>query len=414
MKKHVWFIFLASIALPGWCQHEQNFTFAHDGKIVFGTFTTPAEHGLFPTIIINPGSGPNDRDGTAPMVGGNVACLYPGLLNETLKPYKQLSDALVEAGFAVLRYDKLEFTYSAGALAPITFHKLFLPVESAIDFVKTRIEVDTNCIILLGHSEGSSLIPHIARNRNDIKALVSLAGPRTPLDSLLAYQLVYIAQTCDGDTNTAKLQASQILAYFDIVRKEAWDMNTPPLFGVPASEWFHYIQVVDSVAINYNLSHLPTLFVGMENDFNVLPAELIRLQHEVTITNDFWSIPGVNHFMTPGDDPHIAKILTDTLVQWLQELQCTTSGEGYDYPMPLLIYPNPFIHDVEISASPGSFSPVRIRVFDSHGIECYQLIHRDHAGQFQIQLTLTELPAGVYTVQMECGGKLGFEKIIKL
>jgi hypothetical protein len=78
---------------------------------------------------------------------------------KTLRPYKQLSEALVDSGFAVLRYDKLEYTYTPAQLGTITFHKLWLPVESAINYVKTRTDVDTNCITLLGHSEGSLLIP---------------------------------------------------------------------------------------------------------------------------------------------------------------------------------------------------------------------------------------------------------------
>ncbi|HXR80520.1 MAG TPA: hypothetical protein VN763_06360, partial [Saprospiraceae bacterium] len=93
-------------------QSQQSYpiTFTHDGKTVNGTFTTPDGPGKFPTIIINPGSGPNDRDGTLLLEGGNVECLYPELNGETLKPYKELAAALVDSGFAVLRYDKLEFT----------------------------------------------------------------------------------------------------------------------------------------------------------------------------------------------------------------------------------------------------------------------------------------------------------------
>src|SRR6478752_8335062 len=147
----------------GYSQQTYNVNFTHDGKIVNGTFTKPNGPGVFPTIIINPGSGANDRNGTIQMAGANVSCLYPALLNTTLRPYQDLSNALVAAGYAVLRYDKLEYTYSAASLGAITFHKLWLPVESAINYVKTRPDVDVNKIVLIGHSEGSSLIPYIAK-----------------------------------------------------------------------------------------------------------------------------------------------------------------------------------------------------------------------------------------------------------
>jgi dienelactone hydrolase len=132
-------------------QQSFEITFNHDGKNVLGTFTKPNGTGRFPTIIINPGSGANDRNGTIAMEGGNVACLYPDLLGDTLRPYKDLSDALVDSGYAVLRYDKLEYSYPT-SLGAITFHKLWLPVESAINYVKTRTDVDTSKIILIGNS----------------------------------------------------------------------------------------------------------------------------------------------------------------------------------------------------------------------------------------------------------------------
>jgi dienelactone hydrolase len=201
-------------------QQAEEINFTHAGKTVYGTFSKPSSSGVFPTIIINSGSGANDRNGTLAMVGANVECLYPGLLNDTLRPYKDLSDALVDSGFAVLRFDKIEYTYTTPTtLGAITFEKLWLPVESAIDYVKTRSDVDTTNIILIGHSEGSSLIPFIARERNDVKALISLAGPRTPLDSVLAYQLIEIATQCGGNVPQTQAQVDQILAYFTTIRK---------------------------------------------------------------------------------------------------------------------------------------------------------------------------------------------------
>lgn len=171
-----------------------------------GTFSTPAGLGPYATVIIAPGSGPSDRDGTLPMFGVNIACLYPQLLGDTLRYYKELGEALVDSGYAVLRYDKLEYSYPTG-FGNITFEKLWLPVNSAIDYVKTRPDVDPDRIVLLGHSEGSSLIPHIAKDRDDIRALISVGGPRTPFDSLFAFQLVDFAQRCNRNVPLAQTQA---------------------------------------------------------------------------------------------------------------------------------------------------------------------------------------------------------------
>ena len=384
-------------------------TFTHDGKTVFGTFTTPDGSGKFPTIIINPGSGPNDRDGTILMSGGNVECLYPDLDGETLKPYKELSDALVDSGYAVLRYDKLEFTYSPSTIGPLTFHKLWLPVESAIEYIKTRDDVDTSRIILIGHSEGSSLIPIIAHGRTDIKALISIAGARTPFDSILAYQLLYFAQLCDGDTSDAQLQASQVLEYFSYARNGLCGL-LPPLLEVPACVWADYIMATDSVAIYYNLNDLPTLFLGLGLDLNVPPAELIRFENEVHITDDFWSIPGLVHFMTPADDPHVSMTLTDTIIYWLRQNNLSTSISEMD-PQDdrIRVYPVPFRESFNIDIH-MSFGDASVTIYDMFGqVVLYDAgLYPDH-NLFDVGA----LVDGMYILEMNIDGRRIMKKVLK-
>ena len=393
MKKITSLAWLFFFALTVCGQQSSNITFVHDGKTVNGMFTTPNGTGRFPVIIINPGSGANDRNGTIPMVGANIACLYPALLGDTLYPYKQLSDALVDSGYAVLRYDKLEYTYPT-TLGTITFHKLWLPVESAVNYVKTRSDVDTNQIILVGHSEGSSLIPYIAKNRTDIKALVSLAGARTPFDSLLAYQLLYITQTCNGDTASARMQGNQILAYFNTIRTNTWNSTTPPLFGVPASAWYDYVRATDSVAINYNINNLPTLFVGMGLDINVPPAELLRFQSEVTITNDFWSMPGLIHYMTPNNVPQVSEQLTDTIVYWLRHHNFTTGiGSVTHVSTSIQVYPNPFTKTITVKGLERNDS---ILCIDNSG----KTVAKWKAGKKEETLNLDGLVPGHYLLNV--------------
>jgi dienelactone hydrolase len=390
-------------------QQTYQVTFTHDGKVMFGTFTTPDGDGRFPTIIINPGSGPNDRDGTILLSGGNSECLYPDLNGETLKPYKDLSDALVDSGYAVLRYDKLEFTYSPSTIGPLTFHKLWLPVESAIEYIKTRTDVDTNRIILIGHSEGSSLIPIIAHGRTDIKAMISIAGARTPFDSILAYQLVHFAELCDGDTSDAQMQASQVLEYFSYVRNGLCGL-LPSLFGVPACVWADYTMATDSVAIYYNLNDLPTLFLGLGLDLNVPPAELIRFENEVHTTDDFWSIPGLTHFMTPADDPHVSMTLSDTIIYWLRQNNLATGTADIDPQDAVIsIYPNPFRESINIYIQVSCID-ASITIYDSFGqIVLYDdTLHHGHN-----QLELGSMALGSYILEIMMDGRRFIKKMVK-
>lgn len=415
MRRIAIFISVLTLTVATKAQQSYEITFNHDGKTVYGTFTVPDTSGQFPTVIINPGTGANDRDGTIPMIGANAACLYPDLLNETLKPYKQLSAALVDSGYAVLRYDKLEYTYpTPAALGNITFHKLWLPVESAIDYVKTRNDVDTSNIILLGHSEGSSIIPYIAKSRSDIKAMVSIAGPRTPLDSLFAYQLVFIADTCNGNIGQAQTQANQILSYFNIIRTNTWNAGTPPFSGVSASTWYEYIHAIDSVAINYNLANLPTLFTGLGLDINVPPSELIRFQNEVTVSNDFWNIPGLNHYMTTNNDPNVSTALTDTIIYWLRQEVITTGVASLNNEnISLHIYPNPFSSEFTITINEPKTKELEIIVRNTFGQEVIREQHGISDRYFNRTFNLNSVANGVYLISIIANGQQMTRKVIK-
>jgi len=394
-------------------QQSFEITFNHDGKNVLGTFTKPNGTGRFPTIIINPGSGANDRYGTIVMEGANSACLYPDLFGDTLRPYKDLSDALVDSGYAVLRYDKLEYSYPT-SLGVITFHKLWLPVESAINYIKTRIDVDTSKIILIGHSEGSSLIPYIAKGRSDIKALISLAGPRTPLDSILSYQLNNIAQLCGGDIAQTQAQTDQILSYFTTIRNGTWNGTTPTLFGVSASAWEDYIHVVDSVSYHYNNDNLPTLFLGLGQDFNVPPSELTRFENEITCTNDFWSIPDLTHYLTPINNPQFSETVSDTIVYWLRQQNISAGITSTKQESDIIeFFPNPFQSSLSLSIPNKKGSAYTLSVRSMIGQELLKFSDTVESNSYVKTLDCKFLPEGIYFMELILDGNRNVKKLVK-
>ncbi|RYE26012.1 MAG: T9SS type A sorting domain-containing protein [Sphingobacteriales bacterium] len=309
-------IFFA-LANTGDAKRFESVSIAHDGVNLNARIQFPDGAGPFQVVIVVPGSGPNDKDGTILMQGGNIHCLYPGLEGETLKPYLGLSEALSDSGYAVLTYDKVEYTNPN--VSPITFHKLWLPVESIIAYVKTRGDIDKDNIILLGHSEGSGIVPYAGRKDASVKAVISLAGPRQPLDTILAYQLLAFERTCNGDTNAAKTQGAQVLAYFHDVRTGNYSSSTPAAFGVSAAVWADYLHVMDSVSINYNLCGTRKLFIGLGDDINVpVGTQYARFQQEVP-SADFYLVPALNHYLTTANNPQTSQVLTDTIVYWLRK-----------------------------------------------------------------------------------------------
>ncbi len=132
-----------------------------DKILLAGTFTVPDSAGTFPTVILIAGSGPNDRDET--------------ILGH--KPFLIIADHLTRNGFAVLRYDKRGVGQSKGDFARATVQDFTADAESAINYLKTRKEVNKSAIGLIGHSEGGMVVPMVASKNRSVKFIVLLAAP---------------------------------------------------------------------------------------------------------------------------------------------------------------------------------------------------------------------------------------------
>lgn len=151
-----------------------------------GTLTLPDKQGPHPVVVLISGSGPQDR-------------------NEELlehKPFLVISDFLTRNGIGVLRYDDRGVGGSKGDYSVATSADLATDVESALDFLKSRKEVDQNNIGLMGHSEGGVIAPMVAAKRDDVAFIVLLAGPGIRGDSILLMQQELIARAGGASEST--------------------------------------------------------------------------------------------------------------------------------------------------------------------------------------------------------------------
>ena len=136
-----------------------------------GTFTKPNAKKKYPVVILITGSGPQDRDQT-----------FSGH-----KTFLVLADYLTRQGIAVLRYDDRGTSESTGDFSAATTEDFANDVVAAVNYLKTRDDVDTQNIGLIGHSEGGIIAPLAANKmKNDIAFIVSLAGT-----GIMGSELVY-------------------------------------------------------------------------------------------------------------------------------------------------------------------------------------------------------------------------------
>jgi pimeloyl-ACP methyl ester carboxylesterase len=185
--------------------HSEDISFANEkaGITLAGSLTLPTKEGVYPAVILISGSGPQNR-------------------NEELmghKPFLVLSDYLTKNGIAVLRYDDRGTAMSKGDFKAATTADFATDVEAAIDYLKTRKEIDKKKIGLIGHSEGGLIAPMVASQSKDVAYIVLLAGTGIPGDQLLLLQQKLVGKASGiSDADLQKNEATN-RNVFDIVKK---------------------------------------------------------------------------------------------------------------------------------------------------------------------------------------------------
>jgi len=104
------------------------------------------------------------------------------------KPFLVISDYLARNGIGVLRVDDRGSFASKGDFKTATTNDFATDVEAAIDYLKTRQEVDLKHIGLIGHSEGGIIAPMVAARNKSVSFIVMMAGTAIPGSELLIRQ----------------------------------------------------------------------------------------------------------------------------------------------------------------------------------------------------------------------------------
>lgn len=168
-----------------------------------GTLTVPSENGVFPAVVLISGSGPQNRDEE---IFGH-------------KPFWVIADHLTRNGIAVLRFDDRGVANSEGNFAEATSFDFARDVNSSIEFLKTRKEINKKQIGLIGHSEGGIIAPMVASESSDVAFIVLLAGTGIRGDDLLLLQQQLIGRVYGSSDEELKQAASINKELFGIISK---------------------------------------------------------------------------------------------------------------------------------------------------------------------------------------------------
>lgn len=297
--------------------YEEDITFENekDSLTLAGSLTLPTENGTFPTVILISGSGPQNR-------------------NEEIfghKPFLVLADYLTRNGIAVLRYDDRGTAESTGNHSTATSADFATDVESAVAYLKSRSEVDTQRIGLIGHSEGASIASVVASRNENVSFIVMLAGLGVSGKELNIYQAsalsfydkipdkeayeAYVHRTVDiassgKEISAVKKELTEFYRSSDVLEellaanptllsgtdKEAFIEN---LVQFRTNSWIRNVYSYDPAEYLKHIT-VPVLALNGSNDIQV-PAKMnqkpIREALEEGGNKDFTvkELPGLNH-----------------------------------------------------------------------------------------------------------------------
>jgi uncharacterized protein len=136
---------------------DENISFESGGHILTGILRLPSQNSAVPAVIILQGSE------------------YSSPLNSNF--LLRISDHLVKEGIACLIFNKRGVGDSSGNKWKNTFHDRALDSIAALDYLKTRKEIDSSKIGLFGHSQGGWICQLAASISDQIAFIINSAGP---------------------------------------------------------------------------------------------------------------------------------------------------------------------------------------------------------------------------------------------
>jgi len=222
-----------------------------------GTLTLPAGTGPFPAVVLVSGSGPNDQDET---VGPN-------------HPFLDLAQGLAHDGIATLRYDKRTLDYPT-EIDPRTFTPVEEYVPDALAAITQLMRdraIDPTQIFVLGHSQGGTYAPLIARRAPEVAGVILLAASAEPIGAALIRQTRYLATLPGSIGQRASAQLAQVEAIGAAISDPGTLEHDPPstvLFGGVGPAYYLSSLRYREVAVARSIRQ-PLLLLQGDRDYQV-------------------------------------------------------------------------------------------------------------------------------------------------
>lgn len=245
----------------------------------------PATDEPAPALVLLHGSGPLSRD---EVMSGQFLTHF----GFDIPVFAELADALARAGYVVLRYDKRTCHPSNNARckgngypspsADVTLHDFADDASRALDWLADRPFADGDRLVLLGHSQGGTLVPKLMHDHPEIAAGILLATPYQPIDATYRAQTDFmremLAKSGMSDARIRAMDAyqriSQVADQLATLRDGHYDDDT--LAGASTDFWRSWMDFGDAAPDLAETLDRPLLVASGRYDYNAPPPALTR------------------------------------------------------------------------------------------------------------------------------------------
>ena len=226
--------------------------FLSEGYRMFGTLTLPAGAAPRAAVLIVPGVGPIERDGTS-----KAAPQVPPV-------YKMWMERLGDAGIAGLRYDKRYLTYTD--IDPVTLDQEAQIADARAALRYLRAQVPGKPVFVIGHSEGGMIAPLVAEREGTTAGLIVINAALFPIDELVIEQVKAGGAPQDYVDGLTKVFA------------QIRDGSFPPkgqLLGAGQNYWKQWIKYSSESPRTLSRQKVPVLLVQCMDD-ETLPGPTLE------------------------------------------------------------------------------------------------------------------------------------------
>jgi uncharacterized protein len=292
-----------------------------NGFVLAGTLSRPGSstEKRLPAVVLLGGSGPADRD---EMVFG-------------IPILGQIANAIAEAGFIVLRYDKRGIGQSGGRAEAASLLDFTEDLRAVVRWLADRKDVDPKRIAVVGHSEGGAVALMAAAKEKRIATVVVIGSPGTTGAELVLAQQKHLLDrsAMSPEEKQAKVDLQKRI-HEAVITGKGWDQLPADVRRQVDNPEFQSILMHDPAKVIPDVKQ-PILIVQGELDTQVEPSNADKLEalarkRKNAPPVEVIKVPGVNHLLVPAKtgevdeystlpDKHVSANVVDAIVSWLKK-----------------------------------------------------------------------------------------------